>query len=265
MNTTHAKAIKGMSIANIVLAALSIFGCLIACAGLGVGGYAVTGSGYNYVYTDDGIVVTTGDVAGILGFLGIFVFLGVICFIFVLVAGIMGVRGSNKPEKLKSVMVWNIVGAVASFFTGGLVTLVLCIVVAVFANKDKQALAYGTPYGAQPYGAPVQPQAPVAPQQPVAAVAAVPVAAAVAAEAVAGTGVPATPATAPATEVAAIEETLVSDPAPVTPAADVAAEAVTATEVAAVEPAVVLPDNYIEDAQAGVTIIEETSTEDEQK
>ena len=258
MNTTHAKAIKGMSIANIVLAALGIFGCLIACAVLGVGGYAVTGSGYDYVYTDDGIMVTTGDVAGILAFLGIFVFLGVICFIFVLVAGIMGVRGSNKPEKLKGVMVWNIVGAVASFFAGGLVTLVLCIVVAVFANKDKQALAYGTPYG-------VQPQAPVAPQQPVAAVAAVPVAAAVAAEAVAGPGVPATPATAPATEVAAIEETLVSDPAPVTPAADVAAEAVTATEVAAAEPAVVLPDNYIEDAQAGVTIIEETSAEDEQK
>ena len=71
-------------------------------------------------------------------------------------------RGSNRPEKLKGVMVWNIVGAVASFFAGGLVTLVLCIVVAVFANKDKQALAYGTPYGAQPYGAPVQPQAPLA-------------------------------------------------------------------------------------------------------
>lgn len=265
MNTTHAKAIKGMSIANIVLAALGIFGCLIACAGLGVGGAAVTGSGYDYFYTDDGVMITTGDLAGLLGFAGIFVFLGVICFIFVLIAGIMGVRGADKPEKLKGVMTWNIVGAVASFLTGGLITLVLCIVVAVFANKDKQALAYGTPYGAQPYGAPVQPQAPVAPQQPVAAAAAVPVAAAVAAEAVAGTGVPATAATAPATEVAAIEETLVSDPAPVTPAADVATEAVTATEVAAAEPAVVIPDNYIEDAQAGVTIIEETSTEDEQK
>uniref|UniRef100_UPI002674D7A6 hypothetical protein n=1 Tax=uncultured Adlercreutzia sp. TaxID=875803 RepID=UPI002674D7A6 len=58
---------------------------------------------------------------------------------------------------------------------------------------------------------------------------------------------------------------LVSDPAPVTPAEGVAVEAVTATEVAAAEPAVVLPDNYIEDAQAGVTIVEETPAEGEQK
>ncbi len=51
-----------------------------------------------------------------------------------------------------------------------------------------------------------------------------------------------------------------SDPAPVTPAAEVAAEAVTA-EVTA-EPAVVVPDNYIEDAQASVTIVEETPAND---
>ena len=48
MNTNHAKAIKGMSIANIVLAALGIFGMLIAWAGLGVGGAAISGSGYDY-------------------------------------------------------------------------------------------------------------------------------------------------------------------------------------------------------------------------
>ena len=47
MNTNHAKAIKGMSIANIVLAALGIFGMLIAWAGLGVGGAAISGSGYD--------------------------------------------------------------------------------------------------------------------------------------------------------------------------------------------------------------------------
>ena len=46
MNTNHAKAIKGMSIANIVLAALGIFGMLIAWAGLGVGGVVGYVSGY---------------------------------------------------------------------------------------------------------------------------------------------------------------------------------------------------------------------------
>lgn len=260
MNTSHAKAIKGMSIANIVLGALGILGTLIIWMGLGAGGAAVANSGYDYFYTDDGYIIQTSDINALLGMVGFFVFWVFICLALVMVAGIMGVRGANKPEKLKSVMVWNIVGAIASFLGAGIVSLVLCIVVAVFANKDKQAFA-AAPYAAPTapaYGAPVQPQAPVAPQQPTAA--AVPVAAAVAAEAVAGAAMPATAA--------------VSDPAPVTPAVAVAEQAVTteavpAPEVAAVEdaaataaaaaaePAVIIPDNYIEDAQAGVTIIEE--------
>ncbi|WP_289636081.1 hypothetical protein [uncultured Adlercreutzia sp.] len=44
MNTSHAKAIKGMSIANIVLASLGIIGILIAWAMLGVGGAAINDS-----------------------------------------------------------------------------------------------------------------------------------------------------------------------------------------------------------------------------
>lgn len=170
MNTSHAKAIKGMSIANIVLASLGIIGILIAWAMLGVGGAAINDSGYDYFYTDEGYIIEMSDINMILGLLGGFIFWGFACLVLVLIAGIMGVRGANKPEKLKSVMVWNIVGAVAT-------------------------------------------------------------------------------------------ETLVSDPAPVTPATEVATEAVTA-EVAAAEPAVVVPDNYIEDAQASVTIVEETPAND---
>ncbi|WP_302964572.1 hypothetical protein, partial [uncultured Adlercreutzia sp.] len=169
MNTTHAKAIKGMSIANIVLAALGICGTLIAWMGLGAGGAAVNGSGYDYFYTDDGYIIETGDINALLGVAGILVFWMFVCLALVLIAGIMGVRGANKPEKLKGVMTWNIVGAVAAFLGAGWISLILCIIVAVFANKDKQALtsaAYAAPYGAQPYAAPVQPQAPVAPQQP---------------------------------------------------------------------------------------------------
>lgn len=230
MNTNHAKAIKGMSIANIVLSALGILGVLVTWMGLGAGGAAVSGSGYDYFYTDDGYVIETSDLNAILGVLSILVFWVFVCLVLVLVAGIMGVRGANKPEKLKGVMTWNIVGAVAAFLGAGWISLVLCIIVAVFANKDKQALA-AAPYAAPAYApvptAPAQPQQPVAPQVP----------------------------TAP----------LASDPAPVTPAAAPAAQAVSVTEVAAAEPAVVVPDNYIEDAQASVTIVEEAPAEDEQK
>lgn len=250
MNTSHAKAIKGMSIANIVLASLGIIGILIAWAMLGVGGAAINDSGYDYFYTDEGYIIEMSDINMLLGMLGGFIFWGFACLVLVLIAGIMGVRGANKPEKLKSVMVWNIVGAVASFLGAGIISLVLCIVVAVFANKDKNAALAGTAYAAPiynvpTYGAPVAPQAPthpVAPQQPAVAQA------------------PATPATPAAAPVAVATETLVSDPAPVTPATEVAAEAVTA-EVAA-EPAVVVPDNYIEDAQASVTVVEETPAND---
>ena len=62
MNTSHAKAIKGMSIANIVLGALGILGTLIIWMGLGAGGAAVANSGYDYFYTDDGYIIQTSDI-----------------------------------------------------------------------------------------------------------------------------------------------------------------------------------------------------------
>lgn len=262
MNTNHAKAIKGMSIANIVLAALGIFGMLIAWAGLGVGGAAISGSGYDYFYTDDGLYFTTDDVSVLLGMLGFLVFLVIVCAVLILIAGILGVRGAAKPDKLRGIMIWNIVAAVVSLLSCCWVSLVLCIIVAVFANKDR-ALYAAAPASAAPYGyapaaapvAPVAPQqpvqaAPVAPQQP-AAPAPVAAAAPVAAEAV-------------VTEtVAAVAEETVAEPVPAavmeTVEEDTFAPAETPEEAAeaAAEPAIILPDNYIEDAQAGVTVVEE--------
>ena len=119
-----------------------------------------------------------------------------------------------------------------------------------------------------------------APQQPAAPAAAVPVAAAVTAEAVAGAVMPATAATAPAAEVVATEQVVAAEPAADEPVAAVAEETVAEPVPAAVmetveedtfapaetpeeaaeaaaEPAIILPDNYIEDAQAGVTVVEE--------
>ena len=80
-----------------------------------------------------------------------------------LVAGIKALGAANDPAKLKGAMAWNIVGAVASFLGLGLVTTVLCIIVAVFANKDKAALEAGYFY-AQPPAQP-QPQPPYCPYQ----------------------------------------------------------------------------------------------------
>lgn len=251
MNTDHAKAIKGMGIANIVLAALGILGVLCVWAMLGVSGAAISGSGYDYFYTDSGYYMTVDDINAILGVLGVLIFFVFVGCVLILIAGIMAVRGANKPEKLKGVMIWNIVGAVASFCSGTWISLVLCIITAVFANKDKKLYEQAMPvYGAAPVapamsGAPVQPQQPyVAPVVPVA---------------------PAQPA---------------SDPAPVTPTEPVAAAAVTETAaveaavpaepvaaveetVAAAEPAVMVPDNYIEDATTDVTVIEEPADKPE--
>lgn len=237
MNTNHAKAIKGMSIANIVLAALGIFGMLIAWAGLGVGGAAISGSGYDYFYTEDGLYFTTDDVSALLGMLGFLVFLVIVCAVLILIAGILGVRGAAKPDKLRGIMIWNIVAAVVSLLSCCWVSLVLCIIVAVFANKDRAlyaaAPAPAAPYGYAPAAAPV---APVAPQQPVQAAPVAP-------------QQPAAPApVAAAAPVAA--EAVVTETVAAAPAEPVAAEA-------AAEPAIILPDNYIEDAQAGVTVVEE--------
>ena len=208
----------------------------------------------------------------------------------------LGVRGAAKPDKLRGIMIWNIVAAVVSLLSCCWVSLVLCIIVAVFANKDR-ALYAAAPAPAAPYGyapaaapvAPVAPQQPVqpaaaAPQQPAAPAAAVPVAAAVAAEAVAGAVMPATAATAPAAEVVATEQVVAAEPAADEPVAAVAEETVAEPVPAAVvetveedtfapaetpeeaaeaaaEPAIVLPDNYIEDAQAGVAVVEEISSD----
>lgn len=284
MNTNHAKAIKGMSIANIVLAALGVLGTLIVWAGLGAGGAAISGSGYDYFYTDDGYYITTSDMTALLGMLGVVVFLVLVCAVLILIAGILGVRGANKPEKLRGIMIWNIVAAVVSLISGCWVSLVLCIIVAVFANKDR-ALYAAAPAPAAPYGyAPVAGQAPVVPQQPVQASPVAPQQpaqpAAVAPQQPAATPAAAAPVAAaavvtetvdaaPAEPVAAVAEETVAEPVPAAVEETVEegtfAPAETPEEAAeaASEPAILLPDNYIEDAQAGVTVIEEAPASDD--
>lgn len=184
MQTNHANAIKGLSIATIVLAALGILGAVITVAVANVmgtmllemgpdmvaSGYAsgsTHGLDYEYNMSDEQAIAMVSMLTSIVGG-GVGIWM-LICNVVILVAGIMGLRGYNKPEKLGNVFIWAIVGAVLSFLGGGIITMVLLIIVAVFANKDKKLYAGMASAGAgMPSAAPVA-AAPVAPvAQPVA-------------------------------------------------------------------------------------------------
>lgn len=162
MQTNHANAIRGLSIATIVIAALGLLGCLVGAIALGIGGVAVADygpaafdaayesgyytNGYDYEYALTG--QETADLMGLLiAFGGVAVGWVLLCHVVILVAGIMGLRNCNNPAKLQQVFGWGIGGAVASFLGGGFITMVLLIIVAVFASKDKELAASGS-YGA---------------------------------------------------------------------------------------------------------------------
>lgn len=192
MQTSHAKTIRGLSIATIVLSILSIVGLILCLLFLGVGGAALSDSGMRdsmsmslemdpeAAYAMENLGITSDDAFGIVALifgLGIaYILWGIICSVVTLVAGIIGLRNCDSAAKLGKVFGWAIAGAILAFLYGNIVTLVLLIITAVCANKDRKA-ATAIPYGQpaayycasqQPYGAPPQPQY-AAPQQPYAA------------------------------------------------------------------------------------------------
>lgn len=214
MPTSKSKAIKGLSIANIVLAAIAIVVWIIFTFTLGLSttivsdpsvsgelseylSYELSNTSSSYAYdfenmSGDDVLGLTALVLG----LGIaFSIWAIICSVICLVAGIIGLRGASRPEKLGSVFGWSIAAAIFSFLGGsfGMISMALFIIAAVFAHLDRKASAqpygqmppyggtgqqgygYGQPYdGAQPpymqgqsYAAPQQPYTQVpAPQQP---------------------------------------------------------------------------------------------------
>lgn len=178
MQNNHASVIKGLNIAVIVLAVIVILACLAGFAIVGIGASTVNEYGYR-VFDEalashheleremaaSGVIMTnsftSADIVDsvvfglALGAIGIaWEFIGAVV---ALVAGIMGVRGASKREKLGGVSVWGIVGAVVALLGGRIVTCVLLVISAVFANIDKRACAipYGQPAAGQPYTQPM--------------------------------------------------------------------------------------------------------------
>ena len=160
MQNNHASAIKGVSIAVIVFAVIAILACFVGFALAGIGGSAINQYGHHLFdealtshhelereLAASGITVT-GDITGtdVVDSLNFALALGMfgigwelIGAVVTLVAGIMGVRGASRREKLG----------------GRIITCILLIISAGLAGMDKRA--YASPYGqpaAQPYGQP---------------------------------------------------------------------------------------------------------------
>lgn len=192
MPTNHAKTIKGMSIACIALAGLSILVCLIALGALVTLGPLMAEAlvdsyaydyGYGYGWDDyDSIFGAYGLIASLepmhghfdpayssyyladsygtlaeaqlaLTMLNVAFVIALIGQCVELVAGIIVLKNHNKPEKFGLVFGWSIAGAIVALISGSIVTVVLFIIIAVFINSDKKLYQAGMYFAPAP-GAP---------------------------------------------------------------------------------------------------------------
>lgn len=124
-------------------------------AGLGtvaplITAHAAPVSSYQYGYQPDSRMAL--DLA--LGIINGLLIWEMIASVAMLVFGILSLVRTGKPEQLKQIMVFGILGAVISFLAGHIILTVIFAVSAVMANKDKNALA------------PMAPTTPVPPQGP---------------------------------------------------------------------------------------------------
>lgn len=183
MQNPHAGTIRGLGIATVILSILSILGLLLALIFLGAGGVALNDPGLQdsvsmSIEADpdtalqmEQLGITSDDALGIVGIiLGLgaaYIVWSVICCVIALIAGIKGIRNCKSVDKLSGVFGWSIAGAITSFLYGNIVVMILLIIAAVCASKDRKsstAIPYGQPAaytqapGQQGYYAPQPPQ-----------------------------------------------------------------------------------------------------------
>lgn len=202
MQESDIRVVRGVSIATIVLSILAILGCLLVIALFAFGGVVASDpsnfDGYVEYRDDSGMTngldaqyemdaeETSALVTGVFGFLGVFAGLGLVLCVISLVAGIVGIRNCRNPQTVGKIFGWSIAGAICSILMGRLVSCILLVVNAVYANRLKKAAAnpamyaqpaygyapqgYAQPMQAQPFqpaAAPAQPYAPAQAASPV--------------------------------------------------------------------------------------------------
>lgn len=182
------RVVRGVSIAAIVLSALGILGGLVVALFMGIASTSLNdpavvnalvselqssssssafdGSSAYSTYDYSGM---TQDEAMAVASASIFIMVGlslgyVLCKVVCLVAGIIALRSCTNPVKLGGAFGWSIAAAIVSFLVGGMISMVLFIVSAVFVSRVRKAYA-AAPMGAYGYQQPQQYQQYQQPQQ----------------------------------------------------------------------------------------------------
>lgn len=182
------RVVRGVSIAAIVLSALGILGGLVVALFMGIASTSLNdpavvnalvselqssssssafdGSSAYSTYDYSGM---TQDEAMTVASASIFIMVGlslgyVLCKVVCLVAGIIALRSCTNPAKLGGAFGWSIAAAIVSFLVGGMISMVLFIVSAVFVSRVRKAYA-AAPMGAYGYQQPQQHQQYQQPQQ----------------------------------------------------------------------------------------------------
>lgn len=182
------RVVRGVSIAAIVLSALGILGGLVVALFMGIASTSLNdpavvnalvselqssssssafdGSSAYSTYDYSGM---TQDEAMAVAGASIFIMVGlslgyVLCKVVCLVAGIIALRSCTNPAKLGGAFGWSIAAAIVSFLVGGMISMVLFIVSAVFVSRVRKAYA-AAPMGAYGYQQPQQYQQYQQPQQ----------------------------------------------------------------------------------------------------
>lgn len=182
------RVVRGVSIAAIVLSALGILGGLVVALFMGIASTSLNdpavvnalvselqssssssafdGSSPYSTYDYSGM---TQDEAMAVASASIFIMVGlsfgyVLCKVVCLVAGIIALRSCTNPAKLGGAFGWSIAAAIVSFLVGGMISMVLFIVSAVFVSRARKAYA-AAPMGAYGYQQPQQYQQYQQPQQ----------------------------------------------------------------------------------------------------
>lgn len=182
------RVVRGVSIAAIVLSALGILGGLVVALFMGIASTSLNDpavvnaliselessstssafdgsssySSYDYsgMTQDEAMAVASASI-----FLMVGLSLGyVLCKVVCLVAGIIALRNCNNPAKLGGAFGWSIAAAIVSFLVGGMISMVLFIVSAVFISRVRRSYA-AAPMGAYGYQQPQQYQQYQQPQQ----------------------------------------------------------------------------------------------------